>query len=282
MRDIFDTHIHVWDDTHTSDDVVANMDKLEVRKICLIAKVKLVEEFITEDKVHPAKATEAYQAWVRDNCRANNEYVARAAKEKPERIVALAFVDSIAPDAPDELERAVEGGCKGLKLFNIGHYPWDERCFPLYEKAEELGVPILFHAGILGDGHNSRFHRPAEYEIIKRWPNLKVILAHMAWPWTDEAIATAAMGPEFEKKTQIYLDLTPGAPLSWRDNALRLALDNLPDNVLIFGSDGASVGDYQGRIIREQDYLFKKLGVSEETKRKIYWENAMEFYGLKE
>ncbi len=280
MRDIFDTHVHASDMDCTSDEIVRSMDSNGIRMQCMIAPMPTAGQR-EEMKAMPAKERmEGRRQFWSKTGRQANDYIARIASEKPDRIIALAFCDSISPDAPAELERAINKGCKGLKLFNIGHYPWDERCFPLYEKAEELGVPILFHSGILGDARNSRFHRPAEYEIVKMWPKLKVILAHIGWPWTDEAIATAGMCSRFAKIRQIHLDLTPGAPLDWREEATKKAIDYLPDYVLIFGTDGKSVGEMQGRVLRQQDYIFNKLRVSEELRHKIYWQNAMEFWGL--
>lgn len=280
MRDVFDTHVHASGMEHTSDEVVRSMDANEIRMQCLIAPLLTSDQREEARKLPPEKRMEARRHYWKENGSAANDYVAKLAKEKPDRIVALAFCDSIAPEAPEELERAVERGCKGLKLFNIGHYPWDERCFPLYEKAEEIGVPILFHSGILGDARNSRFHRPAEYEIVKQWPTVKVILAHIGWPWTDEAIATAGMCSHFEKIRQIHLDLTPGAPLEWREDATKKAVTYLADYQLIFGTDGKSVGAYQGRVLRWQDRIFEKLDVSKELQHRIYWQNAVEFWDL--
>ena len=219
MRDIFDTHVHAKGIGYSSDEIVASMDANSIRMQCMIAPLYFEDDREKMKTVPPKERLEARRALWRKNGKAANDYVAKLAKEKPDRIVALAFCDSIAPEAPKELERAVSKGCKGLKLFNIGHFPHDERCFPLYEKAAELGVPILFHSGILGDARNSRFHRPAEYEIVKLWPNLRILMAHIGWPWTDECIATAGMCSHFEKIRQIHVDLTPGAPLEWREDA---------------------------------------------------------------
>ena len=282
MRDIFDTHVHAKGMEYTSDELVRAMDANEVRKMCLIAPLLTSDEREKIKEMSPKERMEARRVYWEKHGREANDYAAKMAAEKPDRIVALCFVDQLHPDAPKEVERAIENGCTGLKLFNIGHYPWDERCFPVYEKVDELGIPILFHSGILGDGRNSRFHRPAEYEIIKMWPNIKALLAHISWPWTDEAIATAGMGPIFEKKAQIYIDLTPGAPLEWREEAESKAISYLPAELILFGTDNSSVSDYAAQVIREQDYIFDKLNVSEELRHKYYWQNAMDFWGLKE
>ena len=279
MRDIFDTHVHTVDTNHTSDDIVRSMDENGVRMMCLIAPYMTLADRAIRDKMAPKERMTSIRHFYRKNGRAANDWIARVGKEKPDRIVPLAFVDSIAPDGPAELERAVNAGCRGLKLFNIGHYPWDERCWPLYEKAAGLGIPILFHSGILGDARNSRFHRPAEYEIVKQWPTLKVLLAHLSWPWTDEAIATCGMGV-LDKHVQIHLDLTPGAPLEWREEAEKKAFDYLPETAILFGTDAKEVGDYAARVIREQDYIFDRLNIPAEKRHRYYWQNAADFWGV--
>ncbi|MHC4712798.1 MAG: amidohydrolase family protein [Planctomycetota bacterium] len=281
MRDIFDTHVHCRGLDYTSDEIVKVMDENGMRMQCMIAPLLTSSEREKMHQMSPKDRMEARRVYWQKHGKQSNDYVANLAKEKPDRLVALCYVDQLNPDAPKEIERAVNLGCKGLKLFNIGHYPWDERCFPVYEKCDELGLPILFHSGILGDGRNSRFHRPAEYEIVKMWPNLKCLLAHISWPWTDEAIATAGMGPIFEKKAQIYIDLTPGAPLEWREDAEAKAISYLPSELIIFGTDNTSVSEYGAQVLREQDYIFDRLNVSENLRRKFYWDNAVEFWGLK-
>lgn len=282
MRDIFDAHVHAVDLSLTCDDIVRSMDANNVRRMCLIAPFMTAADREVRDRMSPKEKMTATRFFYAKNARAANDWVARVAAEKPERMTALAYVDSIAPDGPAELERAVNAGCRALKCFNIGHYPWDERAFPLYEKAEALGVPILFHSGIIGDARNSRFHRPAEYEVLKQWPRLKFTLAHISWPWTDEAIATAGMCSRIEKAGQIHLDLAPGAPLAWREEAQKKAIDYLPDYVLLFGTDSAATGDRAAKIISEQDCIFDKLNVAPDRRNRIYWQNALDLYGLKE
>ena len=279
MRDIFDTHAHAVDLNTTSDAIVRAMDKNGVRRMCLIAPFKTLADREIAASLPTKEKMTATRYFYHKNARAANEWIARIAREQPERITPIAYVDSIAPDGPAELERAVNLGCRGLKCFNIGHYPWDERAFPLYEKAEALGLPVLFHSGAIGDARNSRFHRPAEYEILKLWPRLKVILAHLSWPWTDEAIAVAGMCAHNDPSRQMHLDLTPGAPLPWREDATRKALGYLPGHVLLFGTDNTESGPRAAQIVAEQDAIFDKLGTSQAVRRQIYWENAIEVYG---
>jgi predicted TIM-barrel fold metal-dependent hydrolase len=70
-----------------------------------------------------------------------------------------------------------------------GWYPYDDCAHRIYETASALKIPILFHSGIFIDGKSGRFCRPAFYEAIRDYPDLRVTLAHLGWPWPDEANA---------------------------------------------------------------------------------------------
>ena len=76
--------------------------------------------------------------------------------------------------AVDELERAVsELGLKGLKLHPIhqAFFPSDDAFRPLFDKCEELGVPVLIHSGYAaagagtpgGGGFKLKYARPIPY-----------------------------------------------------------------------------------------------------------------------
>ncbi|MBB6736033.1 amidohydrolase family protein, partial [Cohnella zeiphila] len=77
-----------------------------------------------------------------------DEYVAAYVSRHPSKLFGFASVDPHDPDAPRKLERSVrELGLVGLKLAPIyqNFYPDDQPYFPLYAKAAELGIPILWH-----------------------------------------------------------------------------------------------------------------------------------------
>ena len=78
------------------------------------------------------------------------------------------------------------------KATNHWYPPYDERIFPVYEKIQQLKVPILFYSGILsGNRDSSRFCRPVNFEVMIDLPKIRFALAHIGWPWTDECIAVA-------------------------------------------------------------------------------------------
>ena len=54
--------------------------------------------------------------------------------------------------APQELRRLHDLGYRGLKIIGVRRPYDDYKYFPLYQVAEELQMPILFHLGVIGGG----------------------------------------------------------------------------------------------------------------------------------
>ncbi len=100
-------------------------------------------------------------------------------------------------DSPDEISRLRDLGFIGLKPYKQLNPYSDFAYFPIYEKASELGMPILFHTGLIAhgaayDGHpghafGSENMRPSHLAgIAEAFPDLKIIAGHMGWPYLTE------------------------------------------------------------------------------------------------
>ncbi|TLS52384.1 amidohydrolase [Paenibacillus antri] len=166
-----------------------------------------------------------------------NEYVASYCAEAPTRLFGFASVDPNDPNAVSDFETAVrELGLKGLKLGPIyqNFYPDRPEHFPLYAKAEELNVPILWHQGtsFVPEGYLDA-SRPAMLDPIARtFPRLKMIVAHMGHPWVDECISLVRKHPN------LYMDLSALASRPWQYyNALVSATEYGVTDKILFGSD---------------------------------------------
>ena len=144
-----------------------------------------------------------------------NDYVAAIAKQDPEVFTGFATVDPWKGKAAvEELERSVtELGLVGLKLHPVrqAFFPNDTQFYPLYEKATEMQVPVLFHSGYAGVGSGSpggagfklKYAAPIPGidDVAADFPQLTIIMAHPGWPWTEEQIAVSL------HKTNVFLDL---------------------------------------------------------------------------
>ena len=173
-----------------------------------------------------------------------NDWVASIVNAHPEQFMGFASVDPwLGKAACYELERAVkELGLKGLKLHPIhqAFFPNDTRFYPLYEVADGLGIPVLFHSGFAGAGSGTpggsglklKYSQPIPCfdDVAADFPNLTVIMAHPAWPWIDQQIAVAL------HKSNVFLDLSGWMPRFIPEPLIRETNTRLQDKVM-FGSD---------------------------------------------
>ncbi len=162
-----------------------------------------------------------------------------------ERFIGFASVDPHLPQAADELERAVRDlGLRGLKLAPSiqDFYPDDkDRVYPLYAKAEELGIPLVMHSGMTWEpGARAKYSQPLLLEDVAHdFPGLNLVIAHFAWPWVLDAAMLALKYPNVYLDTScLYFDnpkdflayvMTKQLPLSLIEKGLR--------HKVVFGSN---------------------------------------------
>lgn len=79
-------------------------------------------------------------------------------------------------------EEQLINGARGLKIHAIHgfFYANDERLYPVYEKCEKKGLPVMFHAGTtLFRGAKMRYADPYTFDdVINDFPDMKVVLCH--------------------------------------------------------------------------------------------------------
>jgi predicted TIM-barrel fold metal-dependent hydrolase len=136
-----------------------------------------------------------------------NDYVAAYVTRHPEKLIGFASVDPNRPHAPLELERAVRQlGLRGLKIAPIYQHfdPQSAEAYELYEAADALHIPVLWHQGTTFVRDAPLIHaRPVLLdEIACRFPNLIMWIAHLGHPWCDELIAV------IRKHPNLYADMS--------------------------------------------------------------------------
>jgi predicted TIM-barrel fold metal-dependent hydrolase len=209
----------------------------------------------------------------------SNEQIAELCRMN-ERFIGFASVDPHQPDAPAKLKRAIEDlGLRGLKLAPgiQEFYPNDPALYPLYEKAQELGIPILFHAGMTWEPRaKAEYGRPIYFEdVAYDFPELKIVLAHLAWPWVLEAVALALKYPNVYLDTSaLYFDnpkdfihfaMAEQVPVTVWERSLR--------KQLVFGSN------YPRVEIKNMAAAVRSLGLSQGCLELVFRGNAERLLG---
>ncbi|MBI4831113.1 MAG: amidohydrolase family protein [Candidatus Lindowbacteria bacterium] len=233
----------------------------------------------------------------------DNPAVKKAMEQYPDFVVGLGVVELGKKTAdPDAVSHLHEQGFKGLKLI----YPFErydsEKYFPVYERAQSLDMPILFHTGFValeppGDrpGATMTKMRPDCFDAIARgFPNLKIIGAHLGVPYYWEAVSMATY------HENVYFDLTGGCvralPLptlrsifSFADlystpgrTGIDMPSEELRVNTelfrkILFGTDGPS----PQYLLDFYIYLMDAFRVEDAIRKGVLGETAARLFGLK-
>lgn len=268
---LIDAHLHL-SGREGARDVLDSLDEARIDVAVLLAP------FLTDP----------YRMSDRQSLREGNRHLSQLVDGHTDRLVGFAVVNPLHPEAADDLEEAVaRGGIRGLKLVPTGWYPYDDCAHRVYARANALGLPILFHSGIFIDGRSGRFCRPTFYEAVREHPGLRVTLAHLGWPWCDEANAVGVIDlingvpPD---DSQFRFDVSFGPPPVYRREVLRKALDVLGPGLIQFGSDRffPCSGEHIRVLVDEVLRLLDELDVGPDDRRRIMGGTAAAWLGIGE
>ncbi|MGX5843539.1 amidohydrolase family protein [Mesorhizobium sp. ArgA1] len=218
--------------------------------------------------------------------RAGNRYLSQLLKGHTDRLLGFAVVNPLHGDAAEDLERAAElPGIRALKMVPTGWYPYDDCAHRVYEVAARLDLPILFHSGIFIDGRSGRYCRPSFYEAVRDHPGLRVTMAHLGWPWCDEANAVGLIdrinGVD-PADSQFRFDISFGPPPIYREDVFRKAIDVIGPRSIQFGSDRflPCEGSHIRAAIDEVADIFDRLEVSVSDRSTMMGDTASEWLRL--
>jgi len=166
-----------------------------------------------------------------------NDHLAELASKSQGKLIPFAGVDPNAgAEAVTELRRAVKKlGFRGLKIHSSANsvYPNDEVTMdPIYEFCQEEEIPILFHTGTTGLGDCEIKYSKPEFldEVCQRHPDLKVVMAHFGWPWSDVTVAVALRNPN------VFIDISGWKP-RYIPQAVLPYLNGILQDRFLFGTD---------------------------------------------
>lgn len=207
-----------------------------------------------------------------------NDWVAKYASYAPDRLIACGSVHPrFCENCAAEVDRLADLGIRMLKV-----HPPHQLIYPnqyrsdlpqqaqIYERAEALGLPVMFHTGTsVFPWARNKYSDPIYIDdLLVDFPRLKIILAHGGRPlWMNEALFL------MRRSQNVYLDISSIPPQNLLDYFPRL--EQIADRSM-FGSDwpGPGVKD-----IRANLESFRELPLSEESQRKILRETALRVFG---
>jgi len=201
----------------------------------------------------------------------SNEFVIKFCRGE-ERLIPFASINpNTSPHMVEELEKAYEGGCRGLKLLPsyMYFYPNEARVYRLYERCADLNIPVVFHTGTsIFRNVRQKYADPIHLDdVAVDFPDLKIVMAHSGrGMWYETAFMLARI------HENVYLEISGLPPRKLLEYFPKL--EELEDKV-IFGSDFPSAD------IKKNVEGILSLPIDEKVKRKILKLNAAKILGLK-
>lgn len=186
-----------------------------------------------------------------------------------------------------ELERAVKKkGCRGWKMYPPnGFYPDEKEFDPYYKLCVDLDIPIIIHQGFTPRHKHVKYARPVYVDrVAADFPDLKIVLAHVGYPWQDETLMIASKNPNVSVDVsgwQVFASTVPAKVFQMIGDAKILRV--FP-NRMLFGSD-FPLFEYTMKLNKWVEF-FTKLQlpsefieqgykqVREEEIEKVMWKNA--------
>lgn len=165
-----------------------------------------------------------------------NQHVADYVKRNGSRMVGFAGIDPRDPECLEELRSAHEDlHLKGITVSPAmqDYHPCDTLALRVYEDCARRALPILFQYNTSNPAAKLEYARPMLLdEVAREFPGLRIVVAHMGYPWVDETIVLLA------KHKHVYAEVSGLLTQPWTAyNALLSAYQYGVIDKLLFGSD---------------------------------------------
>jgi len=225
-----------------------------------------------------------------------NEGALQWMRKYPDIFLGFAHPDlSRSVSGPEKVEQFKEQGFTGLKFIAPVYAYDDERYFPLYEKAQQLGMPILFHTGYLAHppgvpqpGISQDKMRALRLDTIARsFPRLRRMMAHLGNP--EFNVGLSVIGA-FEN---VYGEYSGHSGSKFRETSLRKLFRPLPDadmadpeenqaliyfRKLCFATDNPEPPKW----IALNERLMDELALPDDLREAFWWRSAAKWLDLED
>lgn len=192
-------------------------------------------------------------------------------ENKKDGLYAFGSVYPSGTEALEELEKIKSRGLFGVKLHPDyqNFTAKDKSVYPVYERCQELDLPIVFHAGYDPLYPDDIHSLPEDYaEICKAFPRLKIILSHLGGMYRWESVERVLAG-KFEN---LWLDTAVIAGEIGEDIFARIVKKHGAERILL-------ASDCPWDDPANEKEMIERLDISDDSKERIFYKNALELLG---
>ncbi len=208
------------------------------------------------------------------------EFVIEYAKAAPDRLIPFGSVNPrLRTDCGARMRQLIDLGLRGVKVHPphqlVAVNDYQDRLphqAEIYDECQKSGLPVMIHTGTsIFPGARNRFAScmPVD-DLALDFPDLNIIMAHGGRPlYMQEAFFLV------RRHRRVHMDISGIPPARLLDYFPRI--EEIADKVL-WGTDwpGPGVPDLAGNL-----RAFLALPLSEESRRKIVYDNAHRMLALK-
>jgi hypothetical protein len=201
---IVDCHVNIWEPQHVRPIFVESTSFARPGSVGIAADADTLHQAMAEvDRAIIFSLRYGDSAGIDGD----DEVTARAVQKYPDKFVGFACIDPRMPNCMDLLIHAVEDlKLKGVKFGPIynGVSLLDPRLEPVFRYCVKHNLPLTMHMGTTFAANAPvELGRPVAVDTIAhRYPDLKMIMAHMAHPWHEECVVVA------RKHANVYCEVS--------------------------------------------------------------------------
>lgn len=277
---VFDTHIHIQPFHMMKPDVQATFWQKKDRAMfeAFAADPARLLRQMDEDGIERVGLINYVSPDVMGFTNEVNAWMVRYASADPSRLIAFGSVHPAFTDDPaGDTDRVIDMGVRALKI-HPPHQRFRANAYldglpglaEIYRRAEAAGVPVTVHTGTsVFPGARSRLGDPMDVDdVAVDFPKLKILLAHGGRPiWMDAAFFVVRRHPN------VFLELSGIPPSKLLEYFPRL--EEIAHKT-VWGTDWPSPGI---KSMRQNVEQFLALPLSDEARRRILYDNALEVFG---
>jgi predicted TIM-barrel fold metal-dependent hydrolase len=210
--------------------------------------------------------------------RASNQWIAGVVRANPVAEVLISVDPAALPPQAitAHLAELAAAGVLGVKLHPVSHsfVPNDPRLHPMYELCADAGLVVLSHSGP-GPAGAAGSARPSDFApVLRKWPNLRLVLAHLGGASWREAAAVAADFPQLVFDLSEIIEWT-GAPNAPSAAELAALIRQIGADRVMLGSDFPWYDP-----LRTADRVAGLPGLSTAERAAVLGGTAMRVFGL--
>ncbi len=218
----------------------------------------------------------------------DEDSILAAMRAYPHRIIGYFMLDPTKPGAGERVRKALTGGLRGVCLFPAMHHfhAWEERCYPVYEAAQNGSAIVFIHFGILKMGVRDKLGLPSRFDmrfsnpidlhrVAKDFPQATFVMPHFGCGFLREALIVGDQCPNVcvdTSSSNSWVNTMP-TPLTLTD-VFRATLRVFGAERIFFGTDSTFLPrGWRRDIFDAQMQALKALDMTTQQARLIFGGN---------